>query len=139
MVIITFGDGCRITDNIYKVIAYRVHARGTRSFCRILPSSVIRHRSAELDFTCLKNSAAKIIKKIAKCKEIAIFFLCKVKKVSLLWCLDISVTCESHTETSLFIGILRNTNSLKRPCSHMWVTCGSHGCGRIKPSRECIL
>ena len=74
MVIITFGDGCRMTDNIYKVIAYRVHARGTRSFCRILPSSVIRHRSAELDFTCLKISTAKIMKKIAKCKEIAIYF-----------------------------------------------------------------
>ena len=72
-----------MTDNIYKVIAYRVHARGTRSFCRILPSSVIRHRSAELDFTCLKNSNAKIIKKHAKCKENAIYFLCKVKKVSL--------------------------------------------------------
>lgn len=38
------------------------------------PSSVIRHRSAELDFTCLKISTAKIIKKIAKCKEIAIYF-----------------------------------------------------------------
>lgn len=35
---------------------------------------VIRHRSAKLDFTCLKNPTAKIIKKIAKCKEIAIYF-----------------------------------------------------------------